>query len=104
MAIDPPNNIVHFPGLQAPEQEADPHRNVITSLTDIIRQMSDLVNAINSGPATDADKVKFATWLCTASALCLRAQMEYFDQFVGDSKTIPGASSFDPPQPPSPST
>ncbi len=104
MAIDPPDNIVHFPGLQSPEQRADPHRNVITLLTHIIRQMSDLVNAINEGPTSDAEKAKYASWLCSASALCLRAQLEYFDQFIGGRERYSDDPSFEPQLPSEPPT
>ncbi len=104
MTTNPRDNIIRFPGLENPGPEANSHRDVIASLTGIIQQMSELVKTINEGPMTDVDRATYASWLCSASALCLRAQLEYFDQFVGDSKTIPGASSFNPPQPPGPAT
>lgn len=104
MTIDPPDNIVHFPGLQSPEQDADPHRGVIVSLAHIISNIGDLVIAINEGPTTDTDKVKYTSWLCSASALCLRAQLEYFDQFIGGSERISAAAlSLDPQSPQGPS-
>ncbi|KAF0125797.1 MAG: hypothetical protein FD152_2727 [Xanthobacteraceae bacterium] len=104
MTIDPPDNIVHFPGLQSPEQDADPHRGVIVSLAHIITNMGDLVIAINEGPTTDTDKVKYTSWLCSASALCLRAQLEYFDQFIGGRERVSDAPAFDPPLRPGPPT
>lgn len=100
MTIGPPDNIVHFPGLQGPEQDTNPHRRVIVSLAHIIRDMSDLVSAINEGPTTDADQVKYTSWLCSASALCLRAQIEYFEQFIGSSERFSNGPSFEPPMPP----
>lgn len=86
MIADPSNHVVHFPGPQGPEQVADPHRDVIASLTKIIRQISDLASAIKEGPTTDADMAKYPGRLSFVSALCLRAQIEYFDQFTGGSK------------------
>ena len=104
MTADPTDNIVQFPGLQSPEQDVDPHCDVITTLTRIIRQMSGLVNAINEGPTNDADKAKYASWLCSASALCLRAQLEYFEQFIGDRERMSAAAlSLDPQLPQGPS-
>ena len=97
------DNVVQFPGTVGPDQEADAHREVIATLTLIIRQMSDLVNAINEGPTTDGDKAKFASWLCSASALCLRVQMDYFAQFIGGGEQISGGSPHEPETPPGPS-
>lgn len=104
MTADPTDNIVQFPRPESPEQDVDPHREVIATLTHIIRQMSGLVNAINDGPTNAADKAKYATWLCSASALCLRAQLEYFDQYIGGIERFSCDPSLRPPLPPVPPT
>ncbi|MGU9982525.1 hypothetical protein ACJ4V0_21030 [Phreatobacter sp. HK31-P] len=104
MTINPLDNIVQFPGLHSPEQDVDPHREVVAALTHIIRQISGLVNAINEGPTTDVDKAMYAGWLCSASAMCLRAQLEYFDQFIGGRERVSDAPAFDPPLRPGPPT
>lgn len=104
MKTNPPGNTHNFTSQQNPEQDVDPHRDVVAALTQIILQMSGLVSAINDGSSTDDDKAKYVGWLCSASALCLRAQLEYFDQFVGgrergsdglalDTSLPPGSSS-----------
>lgn len=102
MTTDPPDNIVQFPGLQSPEQDTGPHCDVIATLTRIIRQMSGLVNTINEGPASDADKAKYVGWLCSAAALCLRAQIDYLDQYIVGGESS-GASSIAPTPPAGPS-
>ena len=100
MTSAPTNNVLPFPGAGGPDQDANPHREVIAALTHLIRQMSDLVNAINKGSTTDADKAKFGGWLCNASALCLRVQMEYFAQFIGGGEQLSGGSPPEPEPPP----
>ena len=106
MTKDPADNsnIVQFPGLAGLEQGDNPHRGVIATLSHIIRQMSDLVNDVNASSITDADKAKYAGWICSASALCLRAQLEYFQQFMGDGVVDPDASPDEPGMPPRTST
>jgi len=103
MTTELTDNVVQFPGNPCPDQEENPHRDVITRLTHVIRQISDLVNAINNGPTTDADKAKFAGCLCSASALCLRAQMEYFAEFIGGGEMTSSGSPHAPDTPPGPS-
>ena len=102
VTIGTPDNVVDFPGLQNLEQDAGPHRDVIATVTHIIRQMSGLVNAINEGPATDAEKAKYAIWLYSASALCLRVQLEYFDHFIDGSARTSDGPSFQAPLSPGP--
>lgn len=96
MTTELTDNVVQFPGAVGPDHESVAHRDVIATLTLIIRQMSDLVNAINEGPTTDADKANFASWLCSASALCLRVQMDYFAQFIGGGEQTSGGSPQEP--------
>lgn len=94
------SNIVRFPGQHGPDQNSDPHRDVIVTLAHLMRQMNGLVNSINKGSIEDNDKIKYNSWLCEASTLCLRTQLNYFEQFCDRRALRADATPLGNPLPP----